>query len=39
MAVIQLAIILGAVIGGALFDTSGYQTTFMASAALLLITA
>lgn len=39
VAVIQLAITLGAVIGGALFDTSGYQTTFVASAALLLIAA
>lgn len=36
VAVIQLAITLGAVVGGFLFDHSGYQTTFAASAALLL---
>lgn len=39
VAVIQLAITLGAVIGGVLFDNSGYQTTFVASAALLLFAA
>ncbi len=39
VAVIQLAITFGAVIGGALFDTSGYQATFIASAVLLLIAA
>ncbi|MGP4669617.1 MFS transporter [Agrobacterium pusense] len=37
VAVIQLAITLGAVVGGFLFDFSGYQTTFAASAVLLLI--
>ncbi|MDE5445055.1 MFS transporter [Bradyrhizobium sp. CSA207] len=39
VAVIQLAITMGAVIGGALFDLGGYQTTFAASAVLLLIAA
>lgn len=39
VAVIQLAITLGAVTGGVLFDFSGYQTTFAASAVLLLIAA
>jgi predicted MFS family arabinose efflux permease len=37
VAVIQLAITLGAVIGGLLFDMSGYQMTFAASAVLLLV--
>jgi len=35
VAVIQLAITLGAVVGGVLFDTSGYRATFSASAVLL----
>ena len=39
VAVIQLAITLGAVIGGLLFDMSGYQMTFAASAVLLLVAA
>lgn len=39
VAVVQLAITMGAVIGGLLFDTSGYRSTFAASAALLLIAA
>lgn len=37
VAVIQLAITLGAVVGGILFDLNGYQMTFSASAILLLI--
>lgn len=36
VAVIQLAIALGSTVGGALFDSSGYQTTFVASTAVLL---
>lgn len=39
VAVIQLAITFGAVIGGVLYDMSGYRLTFVASAALLLIAA
>lgn len=39
VAVIQLCIALGSVIGGLLFDGSGYRTTFMTSAALLLLAA
>lgn len=39
VAVIQLAITLGAVIGGLLFDMSGHRTTFIASAVLLLAAA
>lgn len=39
VAVIQLAISLGAVVGGPLFDMSGYRMTFGASAVLLLIAA
>jgi predicted MFS family arabinose efflux permease len=39
VAVVQLCIALGSTIGGILFDGSGYQTTFVASAALLLIAA
>ncbi len=39
VAVIQLAITLGAVVGGLLFDMSGYQSTFIASAVLLLAAA
>jgi predicted MFS family arabinose efflux permease len=37
VAVIQLCIALGSTVGGILFDGSGYQATFAASAALLLI--
>lgn len=36
VAVIQLAIALGSTVGGVLFDHSGYQSTFVASAAVLL---
>jgi predicted MFS family arabinose efflux permease len=39
VAIIQLAITLGVVIGGALFDRSGYQATFAASTGLLLVAA
>ena len=35
VAAIQLAITLGATVGGLLFDVSGYQSTFGASAAIL----
>ncbi|MCV4343770.1 MFS transporter [Pseudomonas capsici] len=37
VAVVQLAIALGSTVGGLLFDSHGYQSTFIASAALLLI--
>ena len=39
VAVIQLAIALGSTIGGVLFDTNGYQSTFVASAVVLLAAA
>ncbi|MCC7705223.1 MFS transporter [Janthinobacterium sp. GW460P] len=39
VAVVQLAIALGSTIGGLLFDKSGYQSTFIASAAVLLLAA
>jgi predicted MFS family arabinose efflux permease len=39
VAMVQLAIGLGSTIGGLLFDMSGYQSTFVASAALLLVSA
>jgi predicted MFS family arabinose efflux permease len=39
VAVIQLAIALGSTVGGLLFDTSGYQSTFAASAIVLLMAA
>lgn len=39
VAVVQLAITFGAVVGGLLFDTRGYQATFAISAALLLAAA
>ena len=39
VAVVQLAITLGATFGGLLFDASGYQATFAASACLLVIAA
>lgn len=39
VAVIQLAIAVGSTVGGLLFDSSGYQTTFVASAAVLSVAA
>ncbi|HEX8412982.1 MAG TPA: MFS transporter [Sphingomicrobium sp.] len=39
VAVVQLAITLGAAVGGMLFDAWGYQATFLASAALLISSA
>ncbi|WP_181084053.1 MFS transporter [Stutzerimonas stutzeri] len=39
VAVIQLSIALGSTVGGLLFDMSGYQSAFVASAVLLLIAA
>lgn len=39
VAVVQLAIMLGATVGGVLFDWSGYRATFEASAGLLVIAA
>ncbi|MGK5081304.1 MFS transporter [Janthinobacterium sp. HLX7-2] len=39
VAVVQLAIALGSTIGGLLFDKSGYQSTLIASAAMLLLAA
>lgn len=39
VAVVQLAITMGATAGGLLFDMSGYQSTFVASAGILLLTA
>lgn len=39
VAVVQLAIGLGSTVGGLLFDMSGYQSTFVVCAALLLISA
>lgn len=36
---IQRAIALGSTVGGFLFDTSGYQSTFLVSAVMLLIAA
>lgn len=39
VAVIQLAIALGSTLGGLLFDAGGYQSTFVASAAVLLLAA
>lgn len=39
VAVIQLAIALGSTIGGSLFDANGYQSTFGASAIVLLLAA
>jgi predicted MFS family arabinose efflux permease len=37
VAIVQLSIALGSTVGGLLFDTNGYQSTFIASAAALLI--
>ncbi|MBU1332599.1 MAG: MFS transporter [Gammaproteobacteria bacterium] len=39
VAVVQLSIALGSTLGGLLFDHSGYQATFFASAAMLLLSA
>lgn len=39
VAVVQLCIALGSTVGGVLFDTSGYRSTFIASAAVLLVAA
>lgn len=39
VAIIQLAITLGASLGGVLFDRNGYQSTFAASAAILVVAA
>ena len=39
VAVIQLAIMLGASAGGMLFDAAGYRATFATSAGLLLVAA
>ncbi|MCY1534481.1 Purine ribonucleoside efflux pump NepI [compost metagenome] len=39
VAVIQLSIALGSTLGGLLFDGSGYRSTFVASAAVLLLAA
>jgi predicted MFS family arabinose efflux permease len=39
VAVIQLAITLGATLGGVLFDTSGFRSTFALSAAMLFASA
>lgn len=39
VAVIQLSIALGSTVGGLLFDSSGYRSTFVASATLLLLAA
>jgi predicted MFS family arabinose efflux permease len=39
VAVVQLSIALGSTIGGILFDADGYQSAFLASAAVLLISA
>ena len=37
VAVVQFSIALGSTVGGVLFDASGYQSTFIASAAVLLV--
>jgi predicted MFS family arabinose efflux permease len=39
VAAVQLSIALGSTVGGVLFDGNGYQATFVASAALLLVAA
>lgn len=39
VAIVQLAITLGALVGGLLFDLSGYRTTFAVSAGILLLAA
>lgn len=37
VAVVQMSIALGSTVGGVLFDAEGYQSTFMASAIVLLM--
>ncbi len=37
VAMVQLSIALGSTVGGLLFDHHGYQSTFLASAAMLII--
>ena len=37
VAMVQLSIALGSTLGGLLFDHHGYQSTFLASAAMLII--
>ena len=39
VAVVQLSIALGSTVGGILYDVSGYESTFLSSAILLLIAA
>lgn len=39
VAIVQLAIAVGSTVGGVLFDTLGYQSTFIASAAVLMLAA
>ena len=39
VAIVQLAIAVGSTVGGVLFDALGYQSTFIASAALLMLAA
>ncbi|PPC74996.1 MFS transporter, partial [Pokkaliibacter plantistimulans] len=39
VAVVQLSIALGSTIGGLIFDTAGYPSTFVASAGVLLLSA
>lgn len=39
VAIVQLAIAVGSTVGGVLFDTLGYQSTFIASACLLMLAA
>lgn len=39
VAIVQLAIALGATVGGFVFDLSGYRATFELSAALLVVAA
>jgi len=39
VAIVQLAIMLGATVGGVLYDWQGYQATFSISAAMLVIAA
>lgn len=39
VAIVQLAIAVGSTVGGVLFDSHGYQSTFIASAAMLILAA
>ncbi len=39
VAVVQMSIALGSIVGGLLFDHNGYQSAFVASAALLVLSA